>query len=85
MSMDPGMVNWLILGVMILGCLAVIYLISRYEEKRGKRLLSKKQELMLEAAEENAAFVVGQVYQMEDGSLARYASDGKFYKIRMKE
>lgn len=27
-------------------------------------------------------FKVGQVYQMEDGSLAKYSEDGKFYKVK---
>ena len=86
--------SWVILGIVIIGCLILIAVISRIEKKYNKRLISPRQEMILENAKERAQevfaeektpeFVVGQVYQMEDGTLAKYAEDGKFYKIKTK-
>ena len=80
---------------MIIGCIILIAVISRIEAKYNKRLVSRRQETILENASERAQevfaeekqpeFVVGQVYQMEDGALAKYAADGKFYKIKMEK
>ncbi|HJK06546.1 MAG TPA: hypothetical protein O0X46_05340 [Methanocorpusculum sp.] len=88
------MSSWVILGIVIIGCLILIAVISRIEKKYNKRLISPRQEMILENAKERAQevfaeektpeFVVGQVYQMEDGTLAKYAEDGKFYKIKTK-
>ncbi len=36
----------------------------------------------LSEGDTNTAFIVGQVYQMEDGSLAKYAGNGQFHKIK---
>ena len=88
------MSSWVILGIVIIGCLVLIAVISLIEKKYNKRLISPRQEMILENAKERAQevfaeekppeFVVGQVYQMEDGTLAKYAEDGKFYKIKTK-
>lgn len=88
------MSSWVILGIVIIGCLILIAVISWIEKKYNKRLISPRQEMILENAKERAQevfaeekppeFVVGQVYQMEDGTLAKYAEDGKFYKIKTK-
>lgn len=85
MNPDPGLINWILLGGIIIICLIVIYLTSRYEDKRNERLKLEQQKKIQETAAEAPAFTVGQVYQMEDGTLARYAADGKFYKIKIKE
>ena len=92
-GMEVGMSSWVIFGLMIIGCIILIAVISRIEAKYNKRLVSRRQEIILENASERAQevfaedkqpeFVVGQVYQMEDGTLAKYATDGKFYKIKM--
>lgn len=89
---DVSMNSWLIFGMVIIGCLILIAIISRIEAKYHKRLVSPRQEIILENAsgraqeifseEKPPEFVVGQVYQMEDGTLAKYAADGKFYKIK---
>jgi len=90
---EVGMNSWIILGIVIIGCLILIAVISRIETKYHKRLISPRQEIILENASERAQeafakkekppeFVAGQVYQMEDGTLAKYAADGKFYKIK---
>lgn len=90
---EVGMDSWLIFGIVIIGCLILIAVISRIEAKYHKRFISPRQEIILENASERAQdvfageqppeFVVGQVYQMEDGTLAKYAADGKFYKIKI--
>lgn len=89
---EVGMDSWILFGIVIIGCLLLIAIISRIEAKYNKRLVSPRQEIILENAGERARevfaeekppeFVVGQVYQMEDGTLAKYAADGKFYKIK---
>lgn len=91
---EVGMNSWIIFGIVIIGCLILIAVISRIETKYNKRFVSSRQEIILENAGERAQevfaeekppeFVVGQVYQMEDGTLAKYAADGKFYKIKVK-
>lgn len=80
--MDPDTLNILLLVGMIIICLLVVFVISWYEAKRGKPVLGGRQKAILEAAEENAGYIKGQVYQMEDGTLAQYGDDGKFYKIK---
>ncbi|MDU9376990.1 hypothetical protein McpSp1_16340 [Methanocorpusculaceae archaeon Sp1] len=92
---DVGTSSWIIFAVVIIGCLILIAVISRIETKYNKRFVSKRQEIILENASERAQemfseeeqpeFVVGQVYQMEDGTLAKYAADKKFYKIKMEK
>lgn len=84
-----GIESWMIFAAVIIGCLILIAVISRIETKYHTRLVSRRQEIMLENASAQAQeifskpeFIVGQVYQMEDGSLAKYESDGRFYKIR---
>lgn len=89
---EVGMNSWIIFGIVIIGCLNLIAVISRIEKKYNKRLISPRQEIILENAGERAQevfaeekppeFVIGQVYQMEDGTLAKYIADGKFYKIK---
>lgn len=91
---EVGMNSWIIFGIVIIGCLILIAVISRIEKKYNKRFVSSRQEIILENAGERAQevfaeekppeFVVGQVYQMEDGTLAKYAADRKFYKIKVK-
>lgn len=86
---EVGMESWMIFAAVIIGCLILIAVISRIETKYHTRLVSRRQELILENSSERAQeifaepeFIIGQVYQMEDGSLAKYESDGRFYKIR---
>lgn len=89
---EVGMTSWMIIAIVIIGCLILIAVISHIETKYNKRFISRRQEIILESAGERAEeifaeekppeFVVGQVYQMEDGTLAKYAADGKFYKIK---
>lgn len=76
--MDQDTLNILLLIGMIIICLLVVFVITWYEAKRG----SKQKETQKPASEENVGYIKGQVYQMEDGTLAQYGDDGKFYKIK---
>jgi len=59
-------IPWIIVAAVLLGVVVAITLIEI-------RLKRKK-----EAA---TGFQIGRVYQMEDGSLAKYIGDGKFVKV----
>lgn len=75
MSMDYLV---LLIGFVVI-CFAVI-LLSGFLEV----LLKKKKEVPAEAEEEGPKpeFTVGRIYQMEDGSFAKYAGNGKFLKVK---
>lgn len=82
-----------IIGFILL-CLILVIVFSKLERKVAKKSASKEQPAPAEPRENDAsapdseavepAFIVGQVYQMEDGSLAEYAADGTFRKIKEK-
>jgi len=87
---ELGLNNWSVLVGLIIVCLIIIIIISRIETKYNKG----HQDILPEFFPGNAGsgssskennyteFVVGQVYRMQDGTLAKYAGDGKFYKIK---
>lgn len=77
----------------ILICLILVIVFTKLEQRFAKKPASNQQPSPEEHPKENEstpaeetqpAFVVGQVYQMEDGSLAEYAADGTFRKIKEK-
>ena len=51
---EVGMNSWIIFGIVIIGCLILIAVISRIEKKYNKRLISPRQEIILENAGEQA-------------------------------
>ena len=55
------MSSWVILGIVIIGCLVLIAVISLIEKKYNKRLISPRQEMILENAKERAQEVFCQV------------------------
>lgn len=80
--MDEETLNILLLIGIIVVCFIVVAGISRYETKRKSQLSNEEQKVMPKSAEDNSVYIKGQVYQMEDGTLAQYGEDGKFYKIK---
>ncbi|MDD3257423.1 MAG: hypothetical protein PHU87_04140 [Methanocorpusculum sp.] len=90
-GVDPT--SWFFILGFIVICFIIIIIVSKLEEKYNNKLLEKKQKMIQENVREmtgilskkegaQQAFVAGQVYRMEDGTLARYAKDGKFYRIK---
>jgi len=65
--MDENIIPWIILGVI---CFVVLGALTLFELRMRKKR---------EAA---SGFVIGRIYQMEDGSLAKYVGDGKFIKVK---
>ncbi|WP_319378314.1 hypothetical protein [uncultured Methanocorpusculum sp.] len=81
-----------IIGFILL-CLILVIVFSKLERKVSKKPASKEQPShevprketeSAPAGEVQPAFTVGLVYQMEDGTLATYAADGTFCKIKEK-
>ena len=74
-----------VIGFIIL-CLILVFVFSKLERKVKKTLPGGKQQNdspdVSPEGGDFSAFVVGQVYQMEDGTLAKYAGSGKFNKIK---
>lgn len=77
----------------ILICLILVIVFTKLEHRFAKKPASKQQSAPAEprgkseagsTGEAQPAFTVGQVYQMEDGTLATYAADGTFRKIQEK-
>ena len=87
-GVDPVGV-FVVIGFIIL-CMIVVLVVSKLEKKLNKSLPETNQQSnspemgrgALSEEEDFSAFIVGQVYQMEDGSLAKYAGNGKFLKIK---
>jgi hypothetical protein len=90
-GVDP--ISWFFILGFIVVCFIIIIIVSRLEERYNNKLLDKKQKMIQENVREmtrilskkevtQPEFAVGQVYRMEDGTLARYAKDGKFYRIK---
>ena len=60
-------------------CLFVVILTGFLETRLKK---NKEQPAAEEPAEPAPDFTVGRIYQMEDGSFAKYAGNGKFLKVK---
>ena len=60
-------------------CLFVVILTGFLETRLNK---NKEQPAAEEPAEPQPDFTVGRIYQMEDGSFAKYAGNGKFLKVK---
>ncbi|MEA5036797.1 hypothetical protein SDC9_35368 [bioreactor metagenome] len=71
--------GWLLVIGFIILCFIII-VISAVLERRLRR--AKKAAGVPGDGKSQPVFVEGQVYQMEDGSLAKYAGNGKFLKIK---
>ncbi len=78
-----------VIGFIIL-CLILVFVFSKLERKVNKNLPNTNQQTRVtemtrdgsSEGEDLSAFIVGQVYQMEDGTLAKYAGNGTFNKIK---
>ena len=57
-----------------------VVILTGFLETRLKK--NKEQPAAEEPAEPAPDFTVGRIYQMEDGSFAKYAGDGKFLKVK---
>lgn len=68
----------LLIGFIVI-CFAVIILAGFMEAKLKKK---KEQPKTEDTGEPKPEFTVGRIYQMEDGSFAKYAGNGKFLKVK---
>ena len=57
-----------------------VVILTGFLETRLKK--NKEQPAAEEPAEPAPDFTVGRIYQMEDGSFAKYAGNGKFLKVK---
>ena len=57
-----------------------VVILTGFLETRLKK--NKEQPAAEEPAEPAPEFTVGRIYQMEDGSFAKYAGNGKFLKVK---
>ncbi|MBQ4596850.1 MAG: hypothetical protein IJB12_00415 [Methanocorpusculum sp.] len=57
-----------------------VVILTGFLESRLKK--NKEQPAAEEPAEPQPDFTVGRIYQMEDGSFAKYAGNGKFLKVK---
>ena len=63
-------------------CFAVVILTGALEILLKKKKEEKTASVNTEPAEPQPEFTAGRIYQMEDGTFAKYAGDGKFLKVR---
>ena len=63
-------------------CFAVVVITGALEILLKKKKEAKTVQVNTEPAESKPEFTVGRIYQMEDGSFAKYAGNGKFLKVR---
>lgn len=64
-------------------CFAVVILTGALEILLKKKKEGKTAPVNTETeTEPQPEFTVGRIYQMEDGTFAKYAGDGKFLKVR---
>ena len=68
----------ILIGFAVICCFVVI--LTGFLETRLKK--NKEQPASEEPAEPQPDFTVGRIYQMEDGSFAKYAGNGKFLKVK---
>jgi len=47
--------------------------------------LRMKRGVLKDSSENKQELVVGRIYQMKDGTLAKYIGDNKFLKVKMKK
>ena len=75
-----------IIGIIIF-CMILIFGITKLElrlkkQQSARNNVSETGRDVLVEKEMDGQFVIGQVYQMEDGTLAKYAGSGQFNKIK---
>ena len=70
------LISWVIVGAV---CFGIVLAVSIIELRQKKK---KEQNTPKEPKQEMPEFKEGQVYQMEDGSLAKYVGNGKFLKVK---
>ena len=63
-------------------CFAVVVITGALEILLKKKKEAKTVQVNTEPAEPKPEFTAGRIYQMEDGSFAKYAGNGKFLKVR---
>ena len=68
----------ILIGFVVI-CFFVVILTGFLETRLKK---NKEQPAAEEPAEPQPDFTVGRIYQMEDGSFAKYAGNGKFLKVK---
>ncbi|HJJ39601.1 MAG TPA: hypothetical protein O0X42_05620 [Methanocorpusculum sp.] len=71
-----------IIGLVV--CMTVAILLTIVQLRLKKRTEAKKAAAAGQSTEKKPAFTVGRIYQMEDGSLAKYIGDNKFVKVKEK-
>lgn len=68
----------LIFAVFIFVCLVVIVVTKKLELGLKKKKMPKP----VEGTDPYANLKIGQIYQMENGDIAKYVGDGKFLKVK---
>lgn len=68
----------ILIGFVVI-CFFVVILTGFLEARLKK---NKEQTASEEPSEPAPDFTVGRIYQMEDGSFAKYAGNGKFLKVK---
>ena len=69
------LISWVIVGAVCFGIVLAVSIIELRQKKKKEQNAPKP---------EMPQFKEGQVYQMEDGSLAKYVGNGKFLKVKDK-
>lgn len=70
-----------VIGLVV--CIAVAVILTIIQLKLRRKAEEKKASAN-QGAEKRPAFTVGRIYQMQDGSLAKYIGDNKFVKVKEK-
>ena len=70
-----------VIGFFVCAAVAVILTIVQLKLRRKAE---EKKASANPGVDKQPAFVVGRIYQMEDGSLAKYIGDNKFVKVKEK-
>ena len=70
-----------VIGFFVCAAVAIILTIVQLKLRRKAEV---KKDSANQGADKKTAFVVGRIYQMQDGSLAKYIGDNKIVKVKEK-
>ena len=71
-----------IIGLVICVAFAVVLTIVQLKLRKKADARKAAADKTSAAAAANEKFVIGRIYQMPDGSLAKYVGDGRFLKVK---
>ncbi|MDO5844544.1 MAG: hypothetical protein Q4Q53_05315 [Methanocorpusculum sp.] len=76
--MDSGVITAIVgLIILIVVCMIIAFTAAKLEAR-----LKNKRNVSDVTAQNSPQFVEGRIYQMEDGSFAKYVGNGKFKKVK---